>query len=123
MLSDHFSTKEMSCHCSYEACVEQRISKDLITRIEQIREDIKEPMIITSAFRCTPYQEHLRASGVNTVVAKKSTHELGDAVDMVPRSGMIKDFEADCAKQFESIGLASNFLHLDTRKGYRRWKY
>lgn len=122
-LSNHFSTKEMDCHCNYEACKEQRISKDLILRMEKVRQEVGEPLIITSAFRCTPYQEHLRATGVNTVVAKKSTHELGDAVDAVPKSGKGVNFEAICAKQFDSIGLADNFLHLDTRQGYRRWNY
>lgn len=122
-VSDHFSTKELDCNCNYPECKEQRISKDLITRMEKVRMEVGEPLIITSAFRCSPYQEHLRNSGVNTVVAKKSTHELGDAVDAVPKSGMNDKFEPICAKQFTSIGLASNFLHLDTRVGYRRWNY
>jgi uncharacterized protein YcbK (DUF882 family) len=122
-VSAHFSTKELSCHCSYPECKEQKISKDLITRLEKIRLDIAQPMRVTSAFRCTAYQEHLRNSGVNTVVAKKSTHELGDAVDVVPVDGKMEGFEETCAKQFDSIGLAKNFLHLDTRKGYRRWAY
>lgn len=122
-LSDHFSSKEMACRCSHLECKEQRISKDLIARLEKVRIEIGQPLIVTSAFRCHQKQEDIRASGTSTVVAKKSTHETGDAVDVVPKSGLTSDFEAICAKQFDSIGVAKNFLHLDTRQGKRRWNY
>ena len=87
-LSDHFSTKEMNCQCNYESCKEQRISKDLVSRLEKVRVEVGQPLIVTSAFRCHQKQEDIRASGESTVVAKKSTHELGDAADVVPKSGM-----------------------------------
>lgn len=113
----------MTCKCSFPECKEQRISKDLIDKLEKVRLEVNQPLIITSAYRCTDHQASLRASGVNTVVAKKSTHELGDAVDVVPKDKKMEGFEDICAKQFDSIGLAKNFLHLDTRPGKRRWNY
>ena len=122
-LSEHFSTSEMSCKCSYPDCKDQTISKDLIGRLEKVRTEVSQPLVITSAFRCSAYQAHLRASAVNTVVAKKSTHEAGDAVDVVPKNRKMEGFEDICAKQFDSIGTAGTFLHLDIRKGYRRWIY
>jgi len=122
-VSEHFSTKELSCQCSYTDCVEQRVSCHLIDKLEMIRIDVAEPLVITSAYRCTKHQEDIRNSGVSTVVAKKSTHELGDAVDCRPKSGMNSAFEGICSSEFTSIGVAINFLHLDTRVGYRRWKY
>lgn len=123
VISEHFRTTELQCRCSFPECKEQKISKDLIDRLEKVRIEVGCPLIVTSAYRCTPYQEYLRNVGVNTVVAKKSTHELGDAADVIPKKGTIKDFEPICAKYFDSIGLAKNFLHLDTRRGYRRWDY
>lgn len=123
VISKHFSTKEMTCRCKFPECKTQRISKDLIQRIEKIREEIAQPLIVTSAYRCTPYQEFLRKHGVNTVVASKSQHELGNAVDVVPKDGKMVGFQDVCAKHFESIGLAKDFLHLDTRTGKRRWNY
>lgn len=122
-LSDHFSSKEMSCHCKFPECKTQRISKDLIQRLEKIKEEVGQPLIVTSAYRCTPYQNFLRKHGVNTVVASKSQHELGNAVDVVPKDGKIAGFEDICAKHIDSIGLAKDFLHLDTREGKRRWNY
>jgi uncharacterized protein YcbK (DUF882 family) len=113
----------MTCHCNYPDCKKQRISKVLIEKLGTIRKEIKQPLVVTSAYRCSKYQAFLRASGVNTVVAKLSQHELGNAADVVPKDGKMEGFESICAKQFDSIGLSDKFLHLDLRPGVRRWKY
>lgn len=123
-LGPYFSTKEMTCRCNYPDCKKQRISKVLIEKLGAIRKEIKQPLIVTSAYRCVQYQAFLRAAGVSTVVAQLSQHELGNAADVVPKDGKLAGFEEVCAKQFEAIGLAKNFLHLDLRGGKkRRWNY
>lgn len=124
-MSPHFSTKEFSCHCHYPDCKEQRISKDLIDKLESIRVEVKQPLIVTSAFRCPKYQAYLRAVGTNTVVAKLSQHELGNAADIVPKDGLNVQttFLEICGKHFDSIGLSNKFLHCDLREGKRRWNY
>jgi uncharacterized protein YcbK (DUF882 family) len=122
-LSPYFSTKEMSCHCNFPACKKQRISKTLITRLDVLRKEAKQPLYVTSAFRCQAYQAFLRSSGTNTIVAQVSQHELGNAVDVCPKDGKIETFLVLAEKQFDSIGLAKNFLHLDLRVGKRRWNY
>lgn len=123
VLSRYFHTKEFTCRCNFPDCSKQKISKSLITKLDAVRIDLGQPLVITSGFRCVKYQAFLRAAGVNSVVAKKSTHELGDAADIVPLDGKIEGFESICAKQFDSIGLAKNFLHVDLRIGKRRWNY
>lgn len=125
-LSDHFTTKEMTCHCKYQTCKEQRISKDLIQRLENIRLQVNQPLIVTSAFRCKEHQDYIRGSGQSTVVAKKqSQHELGNAVDILPKDG--KDIRTKfldiCDNQFTAIGLSDKFLHVDMRKDRIRWEY
>lgn len=125
-LSPHFFTKEMSCHCHYPDCKKQRISKILIEKLESVRTDVKQPLIVTSAFRCQKYQAFLRASGVNTVVAQLSQHELGNAADIVPQDekNVRTTFLDICAKYFQAIGLSNAFLHVDLRTGKeRRWEY
>lgn len=125
-LSDHFSTKEMDCQCNYEACKEQKISKDLIQRIEKIRLEVNQPLVITSAFRCSKHQEDIRNSGASSVVAKKqSQHELGNAVDIRPKDeqGIRTTFLAICEKYFTTIGLSNRFLHVDIRKEKIQWEY
>lgn len=119
-----FKTSEFACHCSLDSCVEQRINKNLLKKLVELRKEVNEPIIVTSAYRCSDYQEQLRKQGVNTVVAKKSTHELGNAVDVKPVRMRIKDFLSFCEKKFKAIGIASNFLHLDERSDKeRRWNY
>lgn len=116
----------MDCQCKYESCKEQRISKDLIQRLENIRVDVNQPLVITSAFRCSKHQEDIRNSGVSTVVAKKqSQHELGNAVDIRPKDkqGIRGPFLLICSHYFTTIGLSDKFLHVDTRKDKIQWEY
>jgi len=125
-LTDHFSTREFTCQCSHESCKEQRISIDLVDKLEKIRVEVGQPLIITSGFRCSAHQQDIRDSGQSTVVAvKKSTHELGDAADILPKDG--KEIQGSflklCAQHFDSIGLSDRFLHVDQRVGLRRWNY
>lgn len=120
----YFKTSEFSCQCKLSSCVEQKASKELINKLTQLRESINEPLSITSGFRCREHQEEIRRSGVSTVVAKVSTHELGDAADVKPTRTSIKDFETIAAKFFMAIGIAKTFLHLDLRSDkVRRWPY
>lgn len=122
-LSPYFTTREFTCHCNFPDCVKQRISKTLIVRLDLIRKEVKQPLVITSGFRCHAHQAFLRSAGVSTVVAKASTHELGDAADAVPKDGNIATFLPIAEKHFDSIGLSKSFLHLDLRIGKRRWDY
>ena len=125
-ISKHFNSSEFDCKCKNESCVNQKISIDLINRLESIREEIKQPLIITSAFRCKKHQDFLRKNGVATVVAKStSQHELGEAADITKkqRNDIRTDFLKIVEKQFQTIGLSNSFLHVDTRKEYRRWEY
>jgi uncharacterized protein YcbK (DUF882 family) len=81
-------------------------------------------MRITSGFRCSEHQQAIRNSGVSTVVAKKSTHEKGDAADISVSSLTSLNLLPIAEKQFKSIGIANNFIHVDLRDDkIRRWKY
>jgi hypothetical protein len=125
-LSKYFSSKEFTCQCNFPDCQKQRISKALITKLDKVREEIKQPLIVTSAFRCHKHQAFLRSAGVNTVVAQVSQHELGNAADIVPKDqkDVRGSFLQICAKYFEAIGLSDRFLHVDLRSGrQRRWEY
>lgn len=123
-LGSYFDTTEFVCQCKHEDCIDQKISIELVDRLDGIREDIGRPLTVTSGFRCTKHQADLRASGVNTVVAKKSTHELGNAADIRPADRNMEGFEKICDPWFFSIGLAKTFLHVDLRDDKeRRWNY
>lgn len=127
-INDYFSTGEFSCQCKLPSCVDQKISVDLIDRLTYLRVAKKSPMTITSGFRCTAHQEEIRNSGVSTVVAKVSQHELGNAADVKFKALRIDEWMNDAKTKFSYIGIATNFLHLDVRpakvKGeWVTWKY
>jgi len=123
-LNNWFKTREFSCQCSHKECVDQKIAVELINRLTEIREQAKSPMRVHSGFRCHAHQEDIRNSGVSTVVAQKSTHELGDAADVSISSLITAELVNLAAKKFHSIGIALNFIHVDLRDDkVRRWKY
>lgn len=127
-LSDYFKQSEFTCQCSYDDCKEQKISQELIRRLSGLREHIRCPIKITSGFRCIKHQKDLRESGVNTVVAQLSQHELGNAADIKCSSLPMDQFVTEIKTLFFSVGLATNFVHVDLRPlredgSYRIWKY
>lgn len=123
-LNDWFKTIEFECKCKNASCIEQKISLELIKRLTNIREEVKSPLRIHSGFRCSAHQEAIRKSGVSTVVAKKSTHELGNAADISVSRLVTAELVTVAAKYFYSIGTALNFAHVDLRDDkIRRWDY
>ena len=109
-LSVHFNSKEFVCRCGI--CIPQRITQDLINKLEQVRQLYGLPVTITSGFRCQRYQGILRGKGLQTAVGT-STHELGQAADI---TGADLPLLAEvCKKVFKAVGIASNFVHVDTR--------
>ena len=123
-INNWFKTKEFECRCTNKECVDQKIAVELIEKLTAIREYTKSPMRISSGFRCSKHQEAIRNSGTSTVVAKKSTHEKGDAADISVSSLTTLNLLLVAEKQFKSIGIANNFLHVDLRDDkIRRWKY
>lgn len=121
-LSAHFSTKEFSCQCSNQDCLNQMVEQQLIDKLEQIRIELGQPIKINSGFRCAKHQQELRKGGAETAVGK-STHELGQAADIscpIPIDDLVKC----AAKYFLAIGTASHWIHIDLRgPTIRRWTY
>lgn len=115
-LSTNFYTTEFECPVGEY----QQISVDLVSRLQRVRDEYNDSITVTSGNRTPEYQEQLAARGYKT--AKNSQHVLGNAVDITARD-MDKLLEI-CAKHFNAIGIARNFLHVDTRDDRpRRWSY
>jgi uncharacterized protein YcbK (DUF882 family) len=123
-INKYFNTKEFTCHCSHPECIEQKIDKELVSKLTDLRVLVNEPMVITSGFRCAAYQKDVEASGQSTVVAQHSQHELGKAVDCKTTRMPIKNFVQLAERTFKAIGIASTWCHLDLRDDKeRRWYY
>jgi zinc D-Ala-D-Ala carboxypeptidase len=118
-ISQHFNSKEFTCSCG--VCSMQKVERELIKRLEEVRAIYGKPIKVTSGFRCERYQEALRAQGLQTAVGK-STHSEGRAADITGDD--LVALELACTKMFKAIGVAKTFLHVDLRDDkVRRWTY
>lgn len=127
-LSTYFHTSHFQCKCSNKECVDQKISKELINKLEQLRGSCGWAIEITSGFRCEKQQAYIRKSGQSTVVATHSSHEDGLAADIRAPSHNIHELNRFIEPLFDNIGTAINFTHVDVRPKKpdgtkRRWVY
>ena len=93
------------------------LHKQLIQKLQKLREYTKKPVIVRSGYR-TP--EHNAAVGGAT----HSQHMLGTAAD-IEVAGYTGDQLAALARHFgfTGIGIASNWIHVDVRDNPAEWRY
>jgi len=121
-LSPNFHAREFECACG--VCDEQRIHRELIGKLEELRGHIKGGVIVTEGFRCNAYQARLKAEGYQTA-AGISQHEYGHAADIKPADSKKKKAMFMKAKEiFMAIGEGKTWMHVDLRADKKRlWKY
>lgn len=128
IFTPHFYSYEFECPCDSRSCRVQKISIELLKRLQHLRDTLGLPLRINSGYRCKTYQEKLRKRGYKTA-KKTSQHSLGKAADVGILGGhsvtkRMKKFLVEAEVLFEAIGIGSKFLHLDLRTGKkRRWYY
>jgi uncharacterized protein YcbK (DUF882 family) len=120
-LSPHFRTKEFTCQCKFDSCRTQWVNKLLLEKLEAVRNEYGAPISVTSGFRCHEHQLELAAQGKETATTI-SQHELGKAADI--KGGDMQKLQDACDKNFQAMGVARSFIHVDTRSDkLRRWGY
>lgn len=110
-----FSAKEFDCKCNN--CKDTYIDSDLIQKLDNLREAVNSPIIVTSGYRCPAH--NIAIGG-----AQNSSHTSGMAADIVAKD-MDKLYNEAC-DIFEAVGdgRKKGFVHVDTRTGKkRRWTY
>ena len=144
-ISEFFTSNEFDCHCEFKECREQKISLELIRRLDWLRRACNSPLRVHSGYRCAAYQQKIRDDAsaqakeneerkkhglpplpitLTVVATTKSTHELGHAADVSASNLKTNELLNLAASKFKSIGIALNFLHLDLRDDKeRRWNY
>jgi uncharacterized protein YcbK (DUF882 family) len=125
-LTSSFKSSEFTCQCNHPECVTQSISLELLTRLQRVRNNLGKPITITSGYRCTAHQNELRGSGMFETAKGTSSHELGLAADI--HADDMNTLEVLCNAQFDNIGTAKTFIHVDTREpkadgSKRLWSY
>ncbi|GAB6181739.1 D-Ala-D-Ala carboxypeptidase family metallohydrolase [Desulfotomaculum defluvii] len=113
-LAPHFEEREFACRC----CGMVNVSMELVTKLEEMRQAIGKPIIVTSGYRCPL---HNRAVGG----AINSYHIRGLAADIKVAGCTAEQLAALAVRfGFDGIGIyrKGNFIHVDVR-GYRaRWE-
>ncbi len=101
----NFNSDEFECPDSKE----HKISKDLIDKLQQLREKYGKSITITSGYRSKEYND--KVGGV-----KNSQHVLGKAADITAKD--LDTLYSLCLELFSAIGDGrekGKFIHVDVR--------
>lgn len=114
-----FSPAEIACrHCG-----KIHVEKGALDLLQELRDKIKKPMIVTSGYRCPAHNRAVKG-------AKNSQHKLGRAFDISMSNHNPHAFKVAAEEiGFTGIGTyppkkngANNFMHVDNRPGGEaRW--
>lgn len=95
-----------------------RIDPSLMDLLQQIRDDVGAPVIITSGYRPPPYNEEVEG-------AENSQHMGGRAAD-IRTADMTGRELAEVALQNKcdiGLGVGRAYIHVDVRGNWARWDY
>lgn len=117
-ITKNFSSDEFACKC----CGRQNINEKLVFQLQNIRDIIKMPIIITSGYRCPTYNKKVGGS-------PKSQHLLGKAADIYVKGMSVRDLY-EIVKIFYRNGIngigiypEQHFIHVDIRETPVIWVY
>lgn len=120
-VGEYFKSREFDCRC--DKCDYTLIDSLLIRHLDKIRIACGSPIIITSGYRCADYQKELKSKGFETAHGT-STHEKGMAADFKTKTHKgyeLEIYARECG--IESVGVAEDWVHVDSRTGFRKWEY
>lgn len=105
-----FREDELRCPCCH-TCIMDPV---LLTRLQALRDEFDEPLLITSAYRC---REHNEAVGGYP----KSQHLRGRAVDIAidhyTPGQKLRLISLVHGFRFKGVGYYKTFIHIDVREG------
>ena len=105
-MKNYFSEKELKCKCG---CEQYKFSEGTLYKLNQVREELNEPIKINSGYRCRDY---------NIKIGATQTHSSGQAVDISASRGYAYRLLALLLKHgFTGIGIKQKgdgrFIHAD----------
>ena len=123
--SKNFSDLELSCsHCD-----KNHFDQKTLASLQGLRDAIKKPLKISSAYRCPTHNDSISSTG------KEGPHTTGQAVDIACSGKLaheILSFAMIRSNTWKGIGISqkgkheSRFIHLDTIESDMRpwiWSY
>lgn len=110
-LTKNFSVKECAC----KHCGKCEMDEEFMEILQAIREEFGKPMKLTSAYRCSKYNQQISSSGAN------GPHTTGKAVDVLVSGKDAFEFEGIARKHgIQGIGYdqkgehSRRYIHIDT---------
>jgi len=112
---------KLSCTC----CGIYGMDSGFLLALDTIRDEVGEPLTITSGFRCNDYNDRISSTGRN------GPHTTGQAVDIACNNSALrmKIVSVALEQKIGRIGIARSFVHLDSLDEYdnfpenRIWVY
>ena len=110
-ITKNFSTNEMMCHCG---CKDSDMDEDFMKILQHIREEMQRPLAISSAARCSSWNEQVSSTG------KYGPHVFRKAADiLISGADAMRLFDVARKHGISGIGLSQKgnhgkrFIHLD----------
>jgi len=110
-ITKNFSTNEMMCHCG---CKDSDMDEEFMKILQHIREEMQRPLAISSAARCSSWNEQVSSTG------KNGPHTFRKAADiLISGADAMRLFDVARKHGISGIGLSQKgnhgkrFVHLD----------
>lgn len=114
-MKNYFNRSEFKCKCG--KCDHVAVDYELLNVLNEFREWIKKPVIITSGNRCPEYNKAIGG-------AKNSKHMYSIAADIqvkgVNPTEIYEYFNMRYPDKY-GLGLYSSWVHIDVREEKARW--
>lgn len=106
----HFDLDEFRCKCG---CQQNYISDEFVTLLDELRELVGFPLVVTSGYRCPDHNNRVSSTG------RTGPHTTGQAADIsVDRFRAFRVMSKAADMGFTGIGFKQHgggrFMHLDT---------
>lgn len=108
----HFTPDEFECRCG---CERMEMQLDFVLKLDDLRERLGFPLVVTSGYRCPDYNEQISTTG------RDGPHTTGRAADVSLAGPRVFSLVTQCSLGgwMRGIGLhqrgphAKRFVHLD----------
>ena len=111
-ITKNFSTNEMMCHCG---CKDSDMDEEFMKILQHIREEMQRPLAISSAARCSSWNEQVSSTG------KSGPHTFRKAADiLISGADAMRLFAVAQRHGISGIGLSQRgphnkrFCHIDS---------
>jgi zinc D-Ala-D-Ala carboxypeptidase len=113
----YFTEDEFRCRCG---CGKAEMDEFFVKTLDQVRDELGFPLVITSGYRCPDWNEQVSSSG------RSGPHTTGKAADVGVSYARARKFITLAVTEFMGVGVKQHgvgrFIHVDMLEP-RLWTY